>query len=344
MMDEKITDKKIDTNIAISSRIRLARNISDYPFPIIMDSIQGQNVIQEVRKVLMEESSQGFASRLDFIEIDKLDSVDKVALVEKHLISHELCAGKENVAAIIGCEGKISIMINEEDHLRIQCIYPGMNLDDAWTLCDKLDSLIQEKIDFAYDKQLGYLTSCPTNVGTGLRASVMMHLPSLSATGYLKNILNACGKLGIAIRGMYGEKSGALGNIYQISNQVTLGQTEEEIIKNVSNIALQIMGQERKVQAELYKKNSYKFEDKVFRALGTLSNARLLTSEESLNLLSDLRQGLDLNLVEGIKAEDLNELTYKIQAANLQKLSGKKLTPEERAIKRAELVRESLGK
>jgi protein arginine kinase len=339
-----MSDKNDYVNIAISSRIRLARNLSNYPFPIIMDFAQGQSVIKEIRKIFMEESSEGFANRLDFIKVDKLDPIDKVALVEKHLISQELCAGKENVAVIIGYEGKISIMINEEDHLRIQCIFPGLDLDGAWNLCNKLDNLIQEKIDFAYDKKLGYLTSCPTNVGTGLRASVMLHLPCLSSTGYLKNILEACGKLGIAVRGMYGEKSGALGNMYQISNQVTLGLSEEEIIKNINDIAIQIIEQERNLQAELYKKNAYKFEDRVFRALGTLTNARVLTSEESFKLLSDLRQGLDLNLIEGIKAEDLNELTYKIQSANLQKLSGKSLSPEERDIKRAELVRECLKK
>ncbi len=330
--------RNIYSDIAISSRVRLARNISHLPFPNRMKPGQGEDVVKKVKEALLE-SSESFGQSLQFMDIDKLGSVDCQTLVEKHLISPELCDGRMNAAVIIGYNEKISIMINEEDHLRIQSIYPGMELEEAWKLCNKLDCLIQEKIDLAYDAKLGYLTCCPTNVGTGIRASVMMHLPSLSITGYLKNIFEACGKLGVAIRGMYGENSEASGNIYQISNQVTLGLTEEEIIASIKSIALQIMDQERTLRQELYKKNSYRFEDMIFRSLGTLGNARILTSEESLKLLSDVRLGVDMGLIKGLKPEDLNEITVSIQPANLQKMAGRNLSHEERDVRRAEYVR-----
>jgi protein arginine kinase len=218
-----------------------------------------------------------------------------------------------------------------------------MQLDSAWELCSRMDNSLEKEIGYAFDGSYGYLTCCPTNVGTGLRASVMVHLPALVMTGYIRSILEACGKLGVAVRGLYGENSEVLGSMFQISNQVTLGATEEEIIFGIKNVAAQIIEQERTLRSELYKQNSFRFEDRVFRSYGLFSNARILSSEESLKLLSDVRLGIDMGIIRNISIETLNEIMLLIQPANLQKLVGKPLNPDERDIKRAELVRSKLG-
>ena len=327
--------------IAISSRVRLARNIDGIPFPTRMAPEQGSTVIKKVWDSISDRS-QAVAKDLVLISISKMNPVDRQILVEKHLISPELGDGKRDSAVIISRDEKISIMINEEDHLRIQCIFPGMQLDNAWKLCNKLDVLFEEKMDFAYDKNLGYLTCCPTNIGTGIRASVMLHLPALGMTGYIKSILETCSKLGIAVRGIYGENSEAHGNMFQISNQVSLGLTEEEIIASVNNVTAQIIGQEKMLRKELYNQNPFKFEDRIYRSLGLLSNARIITSEESLKLLSDVRLGVDIGTIGGITIETLNEIMLIIQPAYIQRLAGKALTPDERDVRRAELIRSRL--
>ena len=332
-----------EADIAISSRVRLARNIDCIPFPTRMNPGQGETIINKVWESI-SQSSEAMANNLVLMKIGKLDPIDRQILVEKHLISPELGESKRESAVIISRDEIISIMINEEDHLRIQCIFPGMLLDDAWKLCSKLDVLFEEKIDFAFDKKLGYLTCCPTNVGTGIRASVMLHLPALGMTGYIKGILEACGKIGIAVRGIYGENSEASGNMFQISNQVTLGQTDEEIIYSVKNVATQIIEQEKMLRKELYNQNPYRFEDRIYRSLGLLSNARIMTAEESLKLLSDVRLGVDMGTIEGISMEILNEIMLVTQPAYIQRLAGRTLSPDERDIRRAELIRNSLGK
>ena len=339
-MEENIIGNR-EAEIAISSRVRLARNIQCIPFPTRMDPDQGETVINKVWESI-SESSEAMSKNLVLVNTRKLDPIDRQILVEKHLISPELGKSKMESAVIISMDEKISIMINEEDHLRIQCIFPGMQLDNAWRLCNKLDVLLEEKIDFAYDKKLGYLTCCPSNIGTGIRASVMLHLPALGMTGYIKNILEACGKLGIAVRGIYGENSEASGNTFQISNQVSLGQTEEEIIASVNNVASQIIEQEKMLRKELYNQNPYRFEDRIYRSFGLLSNARIMTSEESLKLLSDVRLGVDMGTIGGITIETLNEIMLVIQPAYIQKLTGKVLSPDERDIRRAELIRSRL--
>ena len=332
-----------EADIAISSRVRLARNIDCIPFPTRMNPGQGETIINKVWESI-SQSSEALVNNLVLMKIGKLDPIDRQILVEKHLISPELGESKRESAVIISRDEIISIMINEEDHLRIQCIFPGMLLDDAWKLCSKLDVLFEEKIDFAFDKKLGYLTCCPTNVGTGIRASVMLHLPALGMTGYIKGILEACGKIGIAVRGIYGENSEASGNMFQISNQVTLGQTDEEIIYSVKNVATQIIEQEKMLRKELYNQNPYRFEDRIYRSLGLLSNARIMTAEESLKLLSDVRLGVDMGTIEGISMEILNEIMLVTQPAYIQRLAGRTLSPDERDIRRAELIRNSLGK
>ena len=335
-------EKGPESDVIISSRVRLARNLEEYPFPFKMSKEQQSKVLSLVKDVVMNSSRSASRDFL-FVDMEGFGPIDKLTMVEKHLISPDLAESQRLSAAIISRDEKISIMINEEDHIRIQCMFPGMQLDSAWKLCNKIDTLLEEKIDFAFNNDYGYLTCCPTNIGTGIRASTMMHLPALTMTGYIKGVLEACSKLGITVRGLYGENSEASGNMFQVSNQVTIGLTEEEIIANVTNIASQIMEQERTLRKELYRQNSYRFEDKVYRSLGIFANARIMSTEESLKLASDVRLGVEMGIIPGISLETLNEIMILIQPASLQKSVGKPLSPEERDVKRAELVRKKLG-
>jgi protein arginine kinase len=331
-----------EADVAISSRIRLARNLDAYPFTPRLTGVQGTEILGKVRDAVYSSGSEELEG-LSYLEIKTLNPMDRQLLVEKHLISPDFAEGDGNRAVIVSKDEKISIMVNEEDHLRLQCIFPGMQLETAWQLCSKLDTQLEEKLDFAFDKSSGYLTCCPTNTGTGIRASVMLHLPALSMTGYLKGILETCSKLGVAVRGMYGENSEAAGNMFQISNQVTLGQTEEEIIAGIANITSQISEQERILRVELYKQSPLRFEDRIFRSLGILKNARIISTEESLKLLSDVRLGIIMGLMSGLELEELNEMMIAVQPAYLQKLSGGQLPPDERDSGRAGLLRKKMA-
>lgn len=329
-----------ESDVVISSRVRLARNFKDFPFPFRMKEEDEAEVQKKAVEILVEKENH--IGKFEFIDMQKLNPIERQMLVEKHLISSELADSQMRSGVILSSDEKVSIMINEEDHLRIQCLFPGMQLENAWNLCNDIDRLFEQNIDFAFEENLGYLTSCPTNIGTGIRASAMLHLPALTMTGYIKGALEVCSKLGITVRGMYGENSEAMGNMFQVSNQVTLGQTEEEIITNIKNIANQIISQERMLRKELHKQNPFRFEDKIFRSLGILSNARILSSEESFKLLSDVRLGVDMGIITNIDINTLNEIFISIQPANLQYLVGKQLLAAERDIKRAELIRNKL--
>lgn len=334
-----------ECDIAIKSRVRLARNLRDFPFPGRMSREQGQGVIKEVKDAVFN-SNESMAKDFVFVEIKSLSPLEQQMLVEKHLISPDMSGNDRESGAIINKEESISILINEEDHLRIQCIYPGLQINDAWQLCDKIDTFLEQRIDFAFSPSFGYLTSCPTNVGTGIRASVMMHLPGLVMTGYIKNVLDACGKLGVAVRGLYGENTEASGNMFQFSNQVSLGQSEEEIVTSMNNIALQIIEQERKLRNELHRQNPHGFEDRIYRSFGILSNARIISTDESMKLLSDVRLGIDMGIIKSKDKtrETINEIMLLIQPATLQKTVGRPLEPGERDIRRAELIRNKLKK
>lgn len=341
-MNKKPAQSAPEADVAISSRIRLARNLAAFPFTTKMTLAQSAEVSAKVRDALF--SGKGVENRaLSYIELQSLAPLDRQLLAEKHLISPEFAQGNIHRAVIISKDERISVMVNEEDHLRLQCIFPGMQIKEAWELCDKLDRKLEEKLDFAFDKISGYLTCCPTNTGTGIRASVMLHLPALSMTGYIKEVLETCSKIGVAVRGAYGENSEASGNLYQISNQVTLGQTEEEIVSGITNIISQISEQERILRAELYKQNPMRFEDIIFRSLGILTNARIISTEESLKLLSDVRLGAVMGLLKDIDPDKLTNMMQTVQPAYLQKLSGGELRPEIRDQKRAELIRTQLG-
>ncbi|ADL42921.1 ATP:guanido phosphotransferase [Caldicellulosiruptor obsidiansis OB47] len=325
-------------DIVITSRIRLARNLSDIPFPIKMNDYDAANVIDRVRNVIMQNKQYHF----DFLEMKKLPLIKRQVLIEKHLISPALASSKIKSAVAIDQNENISIMINEEDHLRIQVLYRGQQIQKAWEDANRIDDFLEQHLPYAYDETWGYLTSCPTNVGTGLRASFMLHLPALTLLGYMKGIIDTITKLGIAVRGFYGEGSEAAGNLYQISNQITLGQPEEDIIANVISITNQIIEQEQQARLRLLSENRAFVEDKVYRAYGILKYARNISSNEALKLISDVRMGISMGIIKETTIDNLDVLLNLIQPAIIQDYFGREMTPEERDIKRAELIRKIL--
>ncbi|RKJ19482.1 ATP--guanido phosphotransferase, partial [Butyricicoccus sp. 1XD8-22] len=227
------------------------------------------------------------------LEIDDLKGLEKRVLVEKHLISPRLAEHATHGAVLLSDQEDISIMINEEDHIRIQCLFPGLQISEALERANVIDNILEERIDYAFDEKLGYLTSCPTNVGTGLRASVMVHLPALILTHQMNRIIPAINQLGLVVRGIYGEGSEALGNIFQISNQITLGKSEEDIIGDLISVVQQIVAQERAAREALVKTSSIQLENKVFRSYGILANSRIIETKEASECLSDVRLGID---------------------------------------------------
>lgn len=331
-----------ENDVVISSRVRLARNFKNYPFPSRMNSEQAKKVSSEAMDTVLNGSS--YLATFNFADMAKLNNLDKVALLEKHLVSPDLIKNNGTGAALISKDEVISIMINEEDHIRIQSILPGMQLNQAWELSNNIDNVIEEKMEYAYDESIGYLTSCPTNVGTGMRSSVMVHLPALSMIGYINGLLSTIGKLGIAVRGIYGEGSQASGNLYQISNQITLGQSEEDILASINGVISQIIEQERMARNKILKESNIQLEDKIFRSYGVFTNARLLASNECMSLLSDIKLGVDLGILNNVSEPDLIELMVITQPACLQRIAGKVLDERERDIKRAEMVRKKLMK
>ncbi|MDO8686414.1 MAG: protein arginine kinase [Clostridiales bacterium] len=326
-------------DIVISSRARLARNIEGFPFPWKMSAEQGKRIFAMITEALMTST---LGKELLLVDSKDIGLIDKQFLVEKHLISPDMAESKKAGGAIISRDEKISVMVNEEDHLRIQCLFKGLDLKGAFALCNRIDNLLEEKIEFAFNPSLGYITCCPTNLGTGLRASVMLHLPALVITGLIKNILEACGQLNLAVRGIYGENSGASGNMFQISNQSTLGNTEEEAILSITRVAIQIAEQEKNLRTELYKQNPYRFEDRVMRSYGLFTHARIISHEESMKLLSDIRVGVDMGIITTMSRDVLDELMILVQPAGLQKYCGRQLSPEERDHRRAEIIRQKL--
>ena len=324
-------------DVVLSSRIRLARNFADQPFRVRADNASVVTVLDKARALLTD---------MLFMNIPELSMLERQALVERHLISPELAAASAAVspAVFVSKNENISIMVNEEDHLRIQSMQAGLQLDEALRNAVAVDEYIAERENYAFRPDYGYLTGCLTNVGTGMRASVMMHLPVMTRTGYMAKTLEACGKLGIAIRGLYGEHSEASGYIFQISNQVSLGQSEEEIIQNVNSIVLQIVQTEGKLRQEYLASDRTHAEDAVYRALAIVSSARIMTSEECLKLMSDIRLGIGTGILTEPGMEIINELMLLTRPATLQKQAGRTMDDQERDIYRASFIRKKLGR
>lgn len=329
------------SDIVISSRVRLARNINEYPFPLLATDYQAEAVVNDVTRAINTEHMNKIG-KFEVIMMDSISELEKRVLVEKHLISLNLANESRKGAVALSENESVSIMINEEDHIRIQCLYPGFQIHEAWKMADQIDNSFEQNLEYAYSEKRGYLTSCPTNVGTGIRASVMLHLPALVLTGQINRIITAITQVGLTVRGIYGEGSEALGNIFQMSNQITLGQTEEDIIDNLYGVVNQIIEHEQQARKALIKEKKPQIEDRVNRAYGTLLYAKIIDTKEAHQHLSDLRLGIDLEMINDISTNALNELMVITQPGFLQQYAGEALTPDERDYRRATIIRERL--
>nr|WP_161258754.1 protein arginine kinase [Heliomicrobium undosum] len=329
-----------ESEIVISSRVRLARNLCDIPFPNVAAAEQTKAVVSQVEGAIKDAEIEQTSGELIFVNLEELEPLDRLVLVDKHLISPQHAEEAAGKGLILRADEAVSVLINEEDHLRIQCLFPGLQLEEAWDLASRIDDLLESKLDFAFDEKLGYLTACPTNVGTGLRASVMMHLPALVLTNQASRVLASLSQIGMTVRGLYGEGTDATGNLFQISNQVTLGRSEEEIISNLVVVATQLIDHERMARQVLLKETKPQLEDRVCRAYGTLTSARIINSQEAMTLLSNVRLGIDLGIIQGVSPQVLNEMLVLTRPAFLQKLAGRELSPFERDVQRASLIRE----
>ena len=293
-MSRWYNDLSAQNDIAVSCRIRLARNIENLPFPSKMTDDDRKALNEQVKSAVLN-SNTPFAKNLKYINMSDIPEIQRYAMVERHIISPEFAAKTEDTAIILSEDESISIMIGEEDHIRIQVLKSGMNLKDAYDLAESVDSLLSAQLNFAFDSALGFLTECPTNLGTGLRASVMLHLPALENNGEISGLIDSISKIGFTVRGMYGEGSKSLASLYQVSNQITLGISEKNALENLKIITTQLIEKELKARETF---NKIKLEDICWRAVGTLKSARILTSEEMINLISRVKLGKSMGIID----------------------------------------------
>lgn len=333
-----------ESDVVISSRVRLARNVTGIPFPHLQSESQAERIITMVAEALAHKDGDepGPTADIHLVRLSDLGSLQRAALVEKHLIS-PLHAASARGAAAIRVDQAVSIMINEEDHLRIQVLSPALQLLEAFAVCTAVDDALEKHIDYAWDQRLGYLTSCPTNTGTGMRASVMLHLPGLVITNQARRLAGLINKLSCVVRGMYGEGTEAAGNVFQVSNQITMGQTEEEVLSGLQSLTSRLVVEERSARRSLLEEMKPQLEDRIWRAWGLLTTARVLNSREAMQLISDLKLGVALGLIDRVGAGLVNSIMFMIRPAYLQILAGVELSPEERDIRRASLVRQQLA-
>ena len=328
----------MNNQVVISTRVRLARNLKDYPFPCKL-SLQGREKIIDSVKKAITESNSSIATDFSFIKMGELTPTQSVSLVEKRLVSPEFISNTDGRAMLLSKNENVSIMINEEDHIRVQVITKGLNLEDAYDMADKLDTLLDENLEFAFDEKLGYLTQCPTNLGTGMRASVMLHLPALEKSKAINRIAGNLSKLGLTIRGAHGEGTEPKGALYQLSNQVTLGISEKSAIENLKNITIQLIAQETQTRERIC--NNIEIQDKISRSLGILKSALTITHEEALKLLSNVRLGIVSGQITDISTETIDKLMVAVEPATLTVNANKSLSPHDRDIERAKLLRNS---
>ena len=333
-----------ESDIVISSRIRLARNLANFPF--ISRTTDSDRT--EIEKILHErvdelQATGKVSSETLYVDVGELDDVDRRFLVERQLISREHAESQGARAVVIDQSERFSVMINEEDHLRIQVMQSGLNLAAAWQQINELDDLIEDRVTYAYSEFLGYLTACPTNVGTGVRVSVMLHLPALVITRQIEKVFKSLQKINLAVRGLYGEGSQATGDFYQISNQITLGLTEEELTKMVGDVVPMLIDYERQAREFLIRESHQTLHDRVSRAFGILRTAQTISSEETLHLLSSVRMGINLGLIGELEIPTVNKLFIHTQPAHLQKMSGLELDTSDRNVERATYLRQHLN-
>ncbi|GAA0596795.1 protein arginine kinase [Virgibacillus siamensis] len=330
-----------DSDIVLSSRIRLARNFASYAYPVLSKEDNLNQISTFMEEQYAHQTFQDYED-FEFIPLKNLTAVQKRVLVEKHLISPHLAEHDSTSAVLISKNEQVSIMVNEEDHMRVQLYFPGLQLNKALKKAFEFDDWLEEKIDFAFDETWGYLTSCPTNVGTGMRASVMMHLPALALTQQINRMIPAINQLGLVVRGIYGEGSDAVGNIFQISNQITLGKSEEDIVEDLQSVVHQLIEHERKARQQIMKRSGINLEDRIFRSFGVLEYSRIIESKEAARCLSNVRLGIDLGIINQVSHNILNELMVLTQPGFLQQYAGKTLSSNERDVLRASLIRERL--
>ncbi|MBQ1334654.1 MAG: protein arginine kinase [Clostridia bacterium] len=332
------------SDIVISTRVRLARNLSHYPFPGRMDDAMQEALLSELRDV-MEREKDTFGDDYTFIDMTQLSDNERLAMTEQHLISTEFETSPAKRALIVNGDQTVSIMVNEEDHVRIQCIMSGLAINECYDLASKIDDCLDRALGFAFSNQYGYLTKCPTNVGTGMRVSVMMNLTALFLSGKMSSTVQSLSKLGLTVRGMYGEGSLPYGNLYQISNQVTLGLSEHEILEKLHTIARQLVENERNTRSVRVAGRRDQIEDYCYRSLGMMKAARIMTSMETINLLNGVRYGVSTGLLPDIDFALLNEIMVRTQKANLMmQYENENMSEEERDAVRAEYIRAKLAK
>jgi len=329
-----------NSNIVISSRIRLARNLSGVPFSHWAQKKNKEESLESIRQVV---DASPYLKKSCYAKIDELNDLDKQFLVERHLMSREHAASPEASALFFDEREIVSIMINEEDHIRMQIMQSGFNLTETWRITDEIDNDLSSKLNYAFSEKFGFLTACPTNVGTGIRASVMLHLPALVFTNQANRVLQTITKLGLTIRGFYGEGTEVQGNFFQISNQVTLGRSENDIIDNIERVISQIVTREESARKTMFMRSKEKLVDRIWRSYGTLRSAHIISSNETIELLSAIRLGVDMGIIKDITIPVINELFILTQPAHLQKMEKKVLTSNERDLKRAEIIRTKLG-
>ena len=329
------------SDIVMSTRIRLARNLAELKFPVCFSSEEAQLVEEKVQAALL--ANPATVPSFSHFKMKDLSELQRQVLVEKHLISPTLAAQQKSASVFLTIDETISIMVNEEDHIRIQCLAPAMQIQEAYETAKQLDQFLQQQLLYAYHEQYGYLTSCPTNVGTGLRASVMLHLPALTLTKKINHLIQMITRLGMAVRGIYGEGSGNSGNVYQISNQITLGKYSTDILQELKSVVDQVIKNEKTARQQLLTKTSLLLEDRVSRSLGTLRYARILTSDEAAACLSNLRLGVDLQLLSGISQSCLNECLLLMKPGFIQQYARARLQPVERDLYRAKIMQSKLN-
>jgi protein arginine kinase len=326
-----------ESEIVVSSRIRIARNLEEFPFEIKIKKPQARRLVKLTKSII--------ESKLDgsFIDFQNIKPLEKESLLECHLVSPAFVKEDRPTGLFISADGKVSIMINEEDHLRIQGLACGLDLINIYSQTSNLEDSIGEDVRYAYDRTYGFITSCPTNLGTGLRSSVLLHLPGLVLTDEIGKVLKGAIQMGMAVRGIYGEGSNIKGNLFQISNQQTLGLKEEDLIETIIKLSQMIIDVEKKARDAIVTKTRYEFEDKVFRSLAVLKSARIISTNEVLNLLSAVRLGWGMGLIKDISLDTINEIMFVSRPANIQLFFGEILEEHERDARRAEYIRKRLG-
>ncbi|MDZ7290488.1 MAG: protein arginine kinase [candidate division KSB1 bacterium] len=328
------------SDIVITTRVRLARNLADYPFPNAANREQLEEIVQEIYRVLAPSPLLGAAM---FLDMQKLGKLERKFLVERRLISPAYAESLKPAMLAVGEDEYLSLMVNEEDHLRIQSIQPGLNVEEAWRLIMHLDDALGEQLDYAFTDQFGYLTACPTNTGTGMRVSLFVHLPALAMLEEIERVIAKLAPSEITVRGFYGEGTEVVGNIFQISNQLTLGRTDDNIIKRMEEVAHKLLSLEADARDRLLNDQLLQLEDRIWRAVGILKYARMISSLEFLNLLSYLRLGMDLGIIKNVNRSLLNELMVVLQPAHLQKTYRDAQEDLSRDVRRVQLVREKIG-